>query len=376
MRLEAHKAFRDANPGPTSYPSPGCITPNGYNRPLITAGHSSSSPGHSGPNTSAKLPEGAPSASSFASPPLTSGHQTPSPSFMKGGFEYPKTTGVPTSIPYAYLEKEKARRALSMMHDHIAHAFPLACPMLDQDAYRVETTPAVTPTVGVGKSEEIDTAPVQAEVGKVEDVSDDFVEKAKKKMRKKLGKKVLAGKMTVDEARSRLGRNVSQKAVELAKQEEIDSITAQVDKGILTVDEARAKFGLAPLTKSQEPVVVKAHTGVAVNNDADIIKSAVSEALSPLVAKIQELEAYQATSDQRFEALANIADPTTNAFTGMAMNPVKKAARPAGVPSQAEIAERTQQMMMRQLDRTWRTSENPAEREAAFDALRKYRSVE
>jgi hypothetical protein len=131
--------------------------------------------------------------------------------------------------------------------------------------------------------------------------------------------------------------------------------------------------------KSVEPVIQKAavlHEGVVVSNDADVIKSAVSEALLPLITKVQELEAYKATSDERFEALANIADPTTNAFTGMAFNPVKKAARPAGVPSQAEIAERTQQMMMRQLDRTWRTSENPAEREAAFTALQKYRSTE
>lgn len=378
MRLEAHKAFRDANPGPTSYPSPGCVSPNGYKRPLITAGHSASSPGHDGANSSPMVASGpVDGVGSFDKPPLTAGHQSPSPSFMKNDFDYPKTPGQPTSIPYAYLEKEKARRALSMMHDHISHAFPLACPMLDQDAYRQETASPVPATVGVGKSDEVDTAPVTAEVGKVEDVSDDFVEKAKKKMRKKLGKKVLAGTMTVDEARSRLGRNVSQKAAELMKQEEIDAITDQVDKGILTVDEARAKFGLPPITKSAEPAVIKA---AVISEDpgvnADVIKSAVSEALMPLLAKMQELEAYKATSDQRFEALANLADPTTNAFTGMAINPVKKAALPAGVPSQAEIAERTQRMMMRQLDRTWRTSENPAEREAAFDALQKYRSVE
>jgi hypothetical protein len=58
------------------------------------------------------------------------------------------------------------------------------------------------------------------------------------------------------------------------------------------------------------------------------------------------------------------------------MNPVKKSAHPAGVPSQAEVAERTQQMMIRQLQRNARISDNPAEREAAWAALEKYQTVE
>jgi hypothetical protein len=69
-----------------------------------------------------------------------------------------------------------------------------------------------------------------------------------------------------------------------------------------------------------------------------------------------------------------MADPTTAGFVGM-MNPVQKG-RPAGVPAQAEIAERTQQMMIRQLQRTARMSDKPAEREAAQDALLKYGNFE
>ncbi len=376
-RVEMHKAFRDANPGPTSYPSPGAVSPNGYHRPLITDGHSASSPGHDGPNSSASVASGpVDGASGFDRPPLTAGHQSPSPSFMKGGWEYPKTPGVPMSIPYAYLEKEKARRALSMMHDHLSTAFPLACPMLAQDAYRVDQVPAVTPTVGVGKSEDVEITPVSAETVKVEDVSADFVEKAKKKMRKKLGKKVLAGKMTVDEARTQLGRNVSQKAAELEKQAQVDDLVAKVDAKILTVDEARSQLGLPPLEKSAEPVVVKAAVIESKGTDPEVIKSAVSEALAPFLKQIQEFESYKATAEERFEKLANIADPSTNAFTGIAMNPVKKSAHPAGVPSQAEIAERTQQMMIRQLQRNARISDNPAEREAAWAALEKYQTVE
>ena len=52
FRLDAHKAFRDANPGPTSAPTPGMISPGKYNRPLITDGHEASSTGHDGPNSS------------------------------------------------------------------------------------------------------------------------------------------------------------------------------------------------------------------------------------------------------------------------------------------------------------------------------------
>ena len=40
------------------------------------------------------------------------------------------------------------------------------------------------------------------------------VYKGFKKQRKKLGKKVLAGKMTVDEARAKMGRRFAQKAAE------------------------------------------------------------------------------------------------------------------------------------------------------------------
>src|SRR6185503_3263660 len=113
-RLELHKAFRDANPGPTSYPSPGSVTPNGYNRPVITAGHAANSPGYDGPNSSPDVASGSPNAHSFDRPPLASGHQSPSPSHMKGGAEYPDAQGVPTRIDYAHVEKEKARQALSL----------------------------------------------------------------------------------------------------------------------------------------------------------------------------------------------------------------------------------------------------------------------
>ena len=386
-RLEMHKAFRDANPGPTSYPSPGSISPEKYNRPLETAGHAATSPGHDGPNSSSMVatsPVGG--VNSFPSPPMSAGHQSPSPSFMKNDFDgVPTETGKPNVIHYAQIEKEKARRALSMMHDHLAHAFPLSCPMLDQNAYAGEDglgSPALNPIVGLGKEE---TVVVETPVEKaVTDFSDEWLQKAQKKMRKKLGKKVLAGKITVDEARAKMGRTIAQKSEDAIR----DLAIEQVEKGIISIDEARARLDLPPLTKAQEPVVSKAAVvtpveGVTVSNgiDADVIKSAVSDAVKPFLdqlnaqnSKLEELTAYKAEAETRFEKLADLADPSTAGFVGM-MNPVQKG-RPAGVPAQAEIAERTQQMMIRQLQRTARMSEKPAEREAAQDALMKYGNFE
>jgi hypothetical protein len=81
----------------------------------------------------------------------------------------------------------------------------------------------------------------------------------------------------------------------------------------------------------------------------------------------QELEGHKA----RWDALANQPDPSSAAFTNLALNPLQRPARPADVQKNAD--NRVNDMVMRQLDRAWRTSENPAEREAAWTALQKYK---
>ena len=248
-RLAAHKAFRDANPGPTSAPTPGMISPGKYNRPLITDGHEASSTGHDGPNSSPQVATSAPNAHSFDRPPLSAGHQSPSPSFMKASFEYPAEQGRPMRLDYAVMEKERARHALMQMHEHLSRQFPEACPMsLDATPMQPESRPV---PAAVGKSAEpslekelterihngeisIDdartalglapfglpetSAPAAAFKAPVEgEFVDDAVYKGFKKMRKKLGKKVLSGSMTVDEARAKLGRQFAQKAAEVAE---------------------------------------------------------------------------------------------------------------------------------------------------------------
>ena len=71
------------------------------------------------------------------------------------------------------------------------------------------------------------------------------------------------------------------------------------------------------------------------------------------------------------DAIADQPDPSTAAFSGLAFNPVQKAARPAAVPDIAESAARAQDMIRRNLQSTYYTHSSPAVREAAGQELAK-----
>jgi hypothetical protein len=216
------------------------------------------------------------------------------------------------------------------------------------------------------------------------DPVDDAVYKGFKKMRKKLGKKVLAGEMTVDEARAKMGRQFAQKGTEPM---------VETSKGILTLSEAAALYGLEPPSEAQAPVLIAALKAeaalksaapaappapVAASFGPEDIEAAVTKAVAPLLEKIQQQdETYTsklAEQQRVIDAIADQPDPSTAAFSGLAFNPLRnKAAGPAGVPSQAEIAERTQLMMMRTLQDKYNASSDPAEREAYYGTLAKMR---
>jgi hypothetical protein len=297
---------------------------------------------------------------------------------MKASFEYPERQGVPTQISYEAIERDKSRRALSMMHDHLNHMFPSACPMLDQDAYAGENADRrpLASAVGVGKEVEVTSA------GTV--LGDVY------KTIAKLERKVRAGEITEAQARTRLAKKTAQRyAMDLQ---------TQVQKGITSRDEVLKALGieppqLAPIPE-QPPVLQKAVTADSGGLTPEVMKTMMSEILEPFQQKITALEerntSYEekitaqnteidtyrqrlAVNDQRWDALANQPDPSTAAFAGLAIaNPAAKNA-PAGIVKQAQEHERVQGMMIRQLERTWRTSENPAEREAAYDALLRYK---
>jgi len=380
FREEAHKAFRDANPGPTSFPSPCAMSPVKYNRPYVTEGHASLSPGYGSPNSSSRIPDSAPNANSFGRPPLSAGHQSPSPSFMKGGMEYPSEQGVVTRLNYGEIEKEKARRALSMFHDHLNHMFPSACPMLDQDAYRQEQPPAVPVTAGMSKS---------AESAAGEEVLGDVY-----KLIRKLERRVQLGKITEAQAREELSRKTAERYAR--------SLAKQVEKGLTSKDAVLRALGLPAMQEASSVSPPAAAVTKAAVADVpasqgltpEVMKSLMAEIIAPLEEKIEAQAEHIKTQDellvnyqtqfdgqkkeldehqQRWNALANQPDPASAAFTGLALNPLNKNARPAGAAQTADISERVQGMMIRQLERAWRTSENPAEREAAYTALQKYR---
>jgi hypothetical protein len=375
-RMELHKAFRDANPGPTSYPTPGSVTAQRFHRPNLGggSGHSKDSPGYGAPNSSPQVATSAPNAQHFDRPPLGSGHQSPSPSFMKNDFEYPAQQGAPVRLTYAHLEKDKERRALTMMHDHLQHQFPQGCPMVEQDAYRVEQPIQVPPIAGVGKSETVVADP-EVVLGDVQ------------RYIAKLEKKVRAGLITEDQARAKLSKRTAEKYAA--------SVSAQVQKGLTSRSEILRALGVEDPEVKAEPQVMKAEVvelSASSGVTPEIMKTMMSEILQPfeqkisaqeeIIAQYQQRDAErdaqlkaltdeQTKNNQRWEALADKADPSTQNWAGLAINPLQ---RPAGVVKTAEVSDRVQGMIVRQLERAARTSENPAEREAAWTALYKMQS--
>jgi hypothetical protein len=157
----------------------------------------------------------------------------------------------------------------------------------------------------------------------------------------------------------------------------------QLTKGEITREDALKALGFEDeviAAKSAEPEVIKSPAGNSPAPffppavDPDIIKSAIAEALAPLVAKVEEQQQVISAQEKRWEDAALLPDPNTAGFAGFALNPIRKS-RPADVTKTAEFAEHTQRMIARQLQRTARTSENPAEREAAWAELSKYGNV-
>ena len=393
-RLELHKAFRDANPGPGSFPTPGSVSPQPYNRPCLTDGRAAESVDHDGPNTSPQVATSAPNASHFDRPPLSAGHQSPSPSFMKASFEYPSEQGAPVQLPYAAMQKEQARQALVRMHHHLSRQFPEICPItLDATPVQAENHPVPAPA-GIGKAAAEPNAAMtgpdaetergrslperprdavvanKAEPEQAGMFADADVYKGFKKMRKKLGKKVLSGSMTVDEARAKLGRQFAQKGAEPPAEDRDalqKSLTEAIWKGEISINKARATLGLAPFPAAEADAPVAAL-------GPEVIKAAVAEATAPLLERIdKQQEAFTtklAEQQKVIDAIADQPDPSTAAFSGLAFQPaIQKSRRPAGVTDVAESAARAQDMIRRNLQHTYQTHSDPHVREAASSAL-------
>jgi hypothetical protein len=153
VKSELYKEFRDANPGPGSFPTPGSINGHAYNRPLVTAGHEAASPGHGGPNT-APNPFGSISASQYDRGYVTGGHAATAPSSSGEPMRpvsAPSVTGVPTRTYYTNAMRNNARQAMLAMHDHIAQTFPDLCPTAPDGSPYGGSLPGSRPvSTGVG----------------------------------------------------------------------------------------------------------------------------------------------------------------------------------------------------------------------------------
>ena len=334
VKNDLYKAFRDANPGPGSFPTPCEISAGSYQRPKITSGRAAYSHQYSGPND-AKVPDHSPAASQFERTYIDSGRANESPANKDEGsgmMPYPKETGKPVNLDYSSVQKGNVLDALRAMHDHFDRVMPSAvCPLNGPT-----TTPPAHSLVPPQAHKSDDQPALTKEV-----TSDGMSKNARRKLRKKLTKKVMSGKMPLDQARIRMGKKPK-----------------------------KSPEPLKPLKKgAAEPSVTKAATF-----DTAALNKAVSVALRKAEQKNSINKRIKALT-KTVNALADQPDPATQPFRGMAANPIHKSASPAGVQEVLGVAERTQMMVLRELEDTARNSPDSAQREAAWNQVLKLKGL-
>lgn len=247
IREEAHKAFRDANPGPGAFPTPTELSATRYRRAYLTAGHANPGTAYDGPNTHS-VPSGGVTANQFGRDYLATGHAQDSPANKADTpavVPAPVPTGEANRVYYRNSQREGARQAMQAMHDHIASTFPDLCPM-----------------DGPGRAGQapLGQRPVPTPVGKGEDPG---AKKAAKKARKIAGltKAVAAPdafKAAVAEATAPLLAQLEEISKALVAEQ---ARTEELQKAVNALgdlpDPATAAFkGVAqnPIAKSQHPV--------------------------------------------------------------------------------------------------------------------------
>jgi hypothetical protein len=359
IRQDMFKAFRDANPGPGSFPSPGGIHPASYNRPYISAGHGAASPGYAGPNK-APVPAHTPDANNFERGYIQEGHAADAPANHGAGspVSKPSQSGKPESALHVNVGRgmSGARSAMNALHDHVANSFPGVCPMSPAAPGVTGDRPSnsgAPPVGGIKKSKNKD-----AVTGKA--VSPDgMTKKQRKKLKKKLAKQVLRGKVSPDTARTQLGMKPPKTGTTVPR------------KGFGAVKKT-IKREIQKAMQLQQPAEIVKSEGtpvVPVLGPADIANQ-VRKANGQFARRVEkELKAQR----KMLNALANQPDPSTAPFVGVAQNRFKSQTieRPAGAASVAEVAERTQLALLRDLQDKWRNSPDPGTREEAWQELRR-----
>lgn len=316
-RSELYKEFRDANPGPGSFPSPGSLNARSYNRPLVSAGHEAPSPGHDGPNT-APNPFGSISASQYDRGPITAGHAAESPSDQQGMMQpvsTPAVTGVPTRTYYTNAMRNNARQAMLAMHDHIAQTFPDLCPTF--------TGPSPYPSGALPGSR-----PVPAGIGMP-------------------------------------APHGATKAAKKAKKTKESAVTVTGDAAPVAV--------VADLEKAVEPTVEKAVT-LDLATVESMIQKAVAAVNETRDAEVADLKKTIKKTRKQLDELAAQPDPH-GPYRGLALDQLtKSSAAPEVLPSVSR-AERAQDALFRALHDQWRNDPDPMQREVAWRELTKMTKI-
>lgn len=289
IRHELHKAFKDAQVGPGTAPTPTQIRAGQFKRPHLTDGQARRSSGHDGPNT-AEVPQGGISASDFTRGYLDGGqHADESPSNKsERPIKYPTETGVLQTVDYSVSSRQAAKSAMNAIHDHITHTFPDLCPMGSP-----------------GGSEELGHVPMGE-------------------------------------------TKVPQPAGDRAK-------------------------------KSEEPTAEKSavvyQTTTTDAPDLMGILQGMAAELSGLQKSLKKERKRNEELQKTVDSMASMPDPTVTAFKGVFFD--RAVNKSVGTPARAvaDAAEQTQQMMMLELEKQFRTSHDPAQREAAWASLMKMRGL-
>ena len=346
---EAHKAFRDANPGPAKAPQPGEMHAERYNRPYVTAGHAAPSPDHDGPNK-APIHPGHISAADFSRGLITAGHAADSPendSPRPMPVPAPEVPGVPSRVFYTNTQRQNAAQAMRQMHDHIAQTFPDLCPMHGPGRMGEPPSHARPVAAGVGGpvphgASKMATGGVVTAIESGSDVVPVMLDN---------GYVIPAGDA------ARLARK--------AEKRKMRELMEAVFKGDKTLDAARAELGFPALPA---PAVAKAATAELAPVVAELqvapigpsIEEIVTKATAPLLEKLEEQE-------RTLDAIASQPDPAVTAYRGAAI--AKASAAPAGPLTVPQRAEHAQDTAYRAMYDQWRNSPDPDLRERAHSYL-------
>jgi len=237
------------------------------------------------------------------------------------------TPGKPDRVYYRGTMRDNARQAMTAMHDHISRVFPDVCPMSPELTGTQKPAPPVPAGVG---------GPAPRASRKAQKAAARKKAKAMAARRRRLERKVLAGKISIGKARKRLGlAPVSAKGTRV----KLMKITSQA---------APAAPALTPL-------------------DPDAIKAALAEANAPLLERIAAQDKALRKQRKALDKIASQPDTSQAPLRGVALT--KSSPAPAGPVSAARSAEQAQSAQLQMLHHEWRTNPDPAQREAAYRAM-------